>query len=171
MKHLIFRTVTFLAVLMIGTSVTIAATKRHIEAGGTDQDTATIAPASVSTRLATPDPRTGAVVNVSHVPAIEQMIRKVENERLREVKGFRIQIFSGNRGTASRNRAFEIKSILLAKEPTLDVYVTYTSPFWKVRVGNCATHDKAQELRAWMIEQFPDYATETYIVPSTVLVP
>lgn len=133
-------------------------------------DTVPSAP-SAAARLSTPHPSTGATVTVYHDPAIEQMIRRRETERLREVKGFRIQIFSGNRGTTSRNRAFEIKDLLLEKEPTLEVYVTYTSPFWKVRVGNCASHEKAQELRAWMIEQFPDFATETYIVPSTVLVP
>ncbi|MGM9806026.1 MAG: hypothetical protein ACI3Z7_06290 [Candidatus Aphodosoma sp.] len=172
MKRLILKTTAILAAVMMSTSVMTGAAKRHNEYKEAGQaDTSATVSASVSARLAIPDSRTGAVVSVTHTPAIEQMIRKVENDRLREVKGFRIQIFSGNRGTASRNRAFEIKDILLAKEPTLDVYVTYTSPFWKVRVGNCASHDKAQELRAWMIEQFPDYATETYIVPSTVLVP
>ena len=42
-----------------------------------------------------------------------------------------------------------IKDILVSKHPKLadEIYITYTSPFWKVRVGNCATNDKAQELR------------------------
>lgn len=135
--------------------------------------TAADSTASLSTidYLATPDASTGAAVVVSHSAAIEKMISKRENANLREVKGYRIQIFSGNRGTTSRNKAFEIKDVIAEREPTLDVYVTYTSPFWKVRVGNCASHAKAQEMRAWIIERFPEYATETYIVPSTVLVP
>lgn len=121
--------------------------------------------------LLKPHPSTGAMISVHHSYAIEEMIKKEENGHLREVKGFRIQIFSGNKGTTSRNRAFEIKNAISEKEPTLDIYVTYTSPFWKVRVGNCASHDRAQELRSWIIKHFPEYATETYIVPSTVLIP
>ena len=121
--------------------------------------------------LAMPNIVTGAATVVNHTPAIEALIAKKSNANLREAKGYRIQIFSGNRGTVSRNRAFEIKDIISDKEPTLDIYVTYTSPFWKVRLGNCATHEKAQSLRTWIIEQFPEFATETYIVPSQVLIP
>ena len=54
--------------------------------------------------------------------------------------------------------------------PNLPVYVTYTSPFWKVRVGNCVTHDEAQTLRQFLIENFPEFQTETYIVPDQIVV-
>lgn len=167
MKHTIIKAATLLVSMFFGIISIVG--QNTVNTGVSASDSATSV--STSDYLATPDPTTGASVVVNHSAAIERLIQKKENENLREVKGFRIQIFSGNRGTASRNRAFEIKDLLLQKEPTLDVYVTYTSPFWKVRVGNCASHEKAQELRTWMIEQFPDFATETYIVPSTVLVP
>lgn len=162
MKHTTLRSAIAAGVIILGIQNAVAQTP---------DTTAAPVPVSASAILASPDPSTGAVVTVSHAPAVEAMIAKKENANLREVKGYRIQIFSGNRGTQSRNRAFEIKDIIAGKDPTLDVYVTYTSPFWKVRIGNCATHENAQSLRAWMIEQFPEFATETYIVPSTVLVP
>mgnify|MGYP003308965729 CR=1 FL=1 len=72
----------------------------------------------------------------------------------------------------AKSRSFEIKDILVSKHPKLanEIYITYTSPFWKVRIGNCQTNAKAQELRQWIIAEFPEFTTETYIVPSMIYV-
>jgi hypothetical protein len=122
--------------------------------------------------LMTPDPKTGAVMNIYQDDLIYLAIEKGLSGEAEEAKGFRIQIYSSNRGASARERAFEIKDILVSKHPNLadEIYITYTSPFWKVRVGNCATNDKAQELRRWIIAEFPEFTTETYIVPSVIYV-
>ncbi len=122
--------------------------------------------------LETPDPLTGAVMNIYQDSVIFAAIEKKATSDAEEVKGFRIQIFSSNRGASARERAFEIKEILVSKHPNLadEIYITYTSPFWKVRVGNCQTNTKAQELRQWIIAEFPEFTTETYIVPSMIYV-
>ena len=122
--------------------------------------------------LETPDPLTGAVMNIYQDSVIFVAIEKKATSDAEEVKGFRIQIFSSNRGASARERAFEIKEILVSKHPNLadEIYITYTSPFWKVRVGNCQTNAKAQELRQWIIAEFPEFTTETYIVPSMIYV-
>ena len=122
--------------------------------------------------LMTPDPLTGAVMNIYQDSVIFAAIEKKAILEAEEVKGFRIQIFSSNRGASARERAFEIKEILVSKHPNLadEIYITYTSPFWKVRVGNCQTNAKAQELRQWIIAEFPEFTTETYIVPSMIYV-
>jgi hypothetical protein len=122
--------------------------------------------------LMTPDPMTGGVMNIYQDDLIYLAIEKGLSGEAEEAKGFRIQIYSSNRGASARERAFEIKDILVSKHPNLadEIYITYTSPFWKVRVGNCATNDKAQELRRWIIAEFPEFTTETYIVPSVIYV-
>ena len=122
--------------------------------------------------LMTPDSLTGAVINIYQDSLIFVAIDKKISDEAEEVKGFRIQIFSSNRGASARERAFEIKDILVSKHPKLadEIYITYTSPFWKVRVGNCTTNAKAQELRQWIIAEFPEFTTETYIVPSMIYV-
>lgn len=122
--------------------------------------------------LMTPDPSTGAVINIYQDSLILGVIDKGVLSEVQEAKGFRIQIFSSNRGASARERAFEIKDILVSKYPKLadEIYITYTSPFWKVRVGNCQTNAKAQELRQWIIAEFPEFTTETYIVPSMIYV-
>ncbi len=122
--------------------------------------------------LTTPDVLTGAVMNIHQDSAIFLAIEKKISNEAEEVKGFRIQIFSSNRGATARERAFEIKEILVSKHPNLadEIYITYTSPFWKVRIGNCTTNTKAQELRQWIIAEFPEFTTETYIVPSMIYI-
>ena len=122
--------------------------------------------------LMTPDPMTGAVMNIYQDSLILAAIDKGLSAEAQEAKGFRIQIYSSNRGASARERAFEIKNILVSKHPKLadEIYITYTSPFWKVRVGNCQTNAKAQELRQWIIAEFPEFTTETYIVPSMIYV-
>ena len=122
--------------------------------------------------LTAPDLVTGAVINIYQDSAIFLAIEKKISAEAEEVKGFRIQIFSSNRGASARERAFEIKEILVSKHPNLvdEIYITYTSPFWKVRIGNCVTNAKAQELRQWIIAEFPEFTTETYIVPSMIYV-
>ena len=123
-------------------------------------------------QLSVPDALTGAVINVYQDSAIFVAIEKKVSTEAQELKGFRVQIFSSNRGTSARERAFEIKDILVTKHPKLadEIYITYTSPFWKVRIGNCETNAKAQELRQWIIAEFPEFTTETYIVPSMIYV-
>ncbi|MBQ8722533.1 MAG: SPOR domain-containing protein [Paludibacteraceae bacterium] len=122
--------------------------------------------------LMTPDSLTGAVINIYQDSAIYFAIDKKELTEAVEAKGFRIQIYSSNRGAVARERAFEIKDILITKHPQLadEIYITYTSPFWKVRIGNCENNAKAQELRQWIIAEFPEFTTETYIVPSMIYV-
>ena len=122
--------------------------------------------------LMTPDSLTGAVMNIYQDSAIFAVIDKKLLGEAEEMKGFRIQIFSSNRGASARERAFEIKEILVSKHPNLadEIYISYTSPFWKVRIGNCQTNAKAQELRQWIIAEFPEFTTETYIVPSMIYV-
>ena len=122
--------------------------------------------------LSVPDALTGAVINVYQDSFVLATIAKRSVSEAEEVKGFRIQIFSSNKGASARERAFEIKEILVAKHPSLadEIYISYTSPFWKVRIGNCETNAKAQELRRWIIAEFPEFTTETYIVPSMIYV-
>ena len=122
--------------------------------------------------LSVPDALTGAVINVYQDSSVLATIAKRLVSEAEEVKGFRIQIFSSNKGASARERAFEIKEILVSKHPSLadEIYISYTSPFWKVRIGNCETNAKAQELRRWIIAEFPEFTTETYIVPSMIYV-
>lgn len=103
-----------------------------------------------------------------HSAHIDELL-KAQNEqpaRGTTIDGFRVQIFNGNKGPKSRNRAYEIKGELEASAiSNLDIYVLYAVPFWKVQIGNCTTRTEAEELRKTFLERFPDFAADAYIVP------
>ncbi len=120
--------------------------------------------------LATPDSLTEAVALVYQDSLMQQAIERQHEGNNTEVsrRGFRVQLFSSNNVRTARNAAFQVEKTVREKLPHLAVYVTYTSPFWKVRVGNCATNDDAQRLRQYIIEQLPQFQAETYVVPDQI---
>ena len=120
--------------------------------------------------LAAPDSATQANV-VVHQDSIMRTALEAQQVRGNEttMRGFRVQLFSSNNARTAREAAFKVEKTIREKLPHMAVYVTYTSPFWRVRVGNCPTHDDAQRLRQYLIEQLPQLSTETYIVPDQIL--
>lgn len=87
----------------------------------------------------------------------------------KEVSGYRVQIFSSNRQQIAKNEA-----ILLEKEiaPQVDVaiYVTYTPPFWKVRLGDFLTYEEASEFKRIFIQDHPSLIGDTYVVRDQIKV-
>lgn len=120
--------------------------------------------------LAKPDSVTGATVEVFQNAQLEYRIlrQKVQSMTITQ-RGYRVQVFSSNNSQSAREQAFKVEKNLLEKLPNLEVYVTYSAPFWKVRIGNCVTHEEAQLLKESMIGEFPEYQTEMYIVPDRII--
>ncbi len=120
--------------------------------------------------LSAPDSLTEATVIV-HLDSAMQASLEAQQKRGMEkmARGFRVQLFSSNNVRTARDGAFRVEKTIREKLPHLAVYVTYTSPFWKVRVGNCPTNEEAQRLRQYIIEQLPQFSAETYIVPDQIL--
>lgn len=127
---------------------------------------------SVFTLLATPDGPGGAAVIVEQDASIVQRLGLRLNAGGIGVagRGFRVQIFAGNNGQQARTEAFKIERVVMTKHPEMEIYVTYAAPFWKVRVGNCRTNQEAVVLRDLIMEEFPQYKTETYIVPDDIII-
>ena len=72
--------------------------------------------------------------------AVTQLVQKhIElNERVRTIPGYRIQVASLS-GTASKNRAFEMKERLREAYPGVEAYVVFDEPNFKVKVGDFRT--------------------------------
>ena len=84
--------------------------------------------------------------------------------------GFRVQVFSDNKPRTARAEAYKIEDLIRTKHSGLPIYVVYQAPFWKVRVGDCSTDAEAQELRNFILSEFPEMRNETYIVREQVRV-
>lgn len=83
-------------------------------------------------------------------------------------KGYRIQIYSGNDQNRSKKEAFERDAIFRHDFPEIETFITFKSPFWRMRVGNYSSYEEAfKELRR-IKEAFPQYGKETYIVKDDI---
>ncbi len=80
------------------------------------------------------------------------------------VDGYRVQVFSSNaHGTAKRN-AFNIEQKLKSSYPYMPIYISYSSPFWKVRIGDFLTQEEARLFLNELVQNLPELRRETYIV-------
>lgn len=86
-----------------------------------------------------------------------------------EIDGYRVQVFSTNKQQSGKAEALEVEA-LLKDQVNQTIYVQYTSPFWKVRIGDFRTYDEAREYKKIFVLQFPDLQGNTYIVRDKVQV-
>jgi len=82
------------------------------------------------------------------------------------VQGFRVEIFFSSDLNA-RQKAQNIKSEFLAAYPDYNVYITYASPDFKVRVGNFRTKNEALKVMNEIQGQFP----KAFVVPDLIELP
>ena len=126
--------------------------------------------------LATPDSISKATVKLHQDKRIENLVVGRKNitvtgsgsHETKTVSGYRVQVFSSNTQRTAKNEAFRKESQIKEEFPDLQVYVNYTSPFWKVRVGDFRTQAQAQSCRAELIAAFPGIRSEAYVVKEQV---
>ena len=66
-------------------------------------------------------------------------------------KGYRVQIIS----TTNRDEASKVKSEALARFNDQKAYLTYHSPYFKVRIGNFIKKDDAEKFRQQLNKYYP----------------
>ncbi len=111
---------------------------------------------------------TGGTIHIQQPLLLEQRLARenIESDRKNSatISVYRVQLFSDNRIKTAKEEA-EAKSVLVRNTyPELEVLVTYTSPFWRVRVGNYHSYEEANTAMRQMKEKFPDMASEMRIV-------
>lgn len=98
-------------------------------------------------------------------------IEKTDDALFLKIQGFRTQVFSGNNQRKSKDEAFRKEKEIKELFPDVPTYVTYTAPFWKLRVGDFRSHEEAYHLMRQLMDAFPSYAKEMYIVKEEVKIP
>ena len=88
-----------------------------------------------------------------------------------KVQGYRTQVFSGNNQRASKDEAFNKEKDINELFPDVPTYVTYTAPFWKLRVGDFRSHEEAYHMMRLLMKAFPSYGKEMYIVREEIRIP
>lgn len=119
-------------------------------------------------------------VIVNQSPAIRNLVgarmhgadvEKTGDEAFLKIQGYRTQVFSGNNQRKSKDEAFEKEKMIKELFPNVPTYVTYTAPFWKLRVGDFRSHEEAYHMQRLLMTAFPDFGKEMYIVREEVKIP
>lgn len=85
-----------------------------------------------------------------------------------KVKGFKIQVYSGNNQQRSKREAESKQAQVREAFPDLETVVSFHSPVWRLRVGNFLTREDADEMLIEMRKAFPGFGREMYVVSDTV---
>jgi len=101
---------------------------------------------------------------------IEKIVIENSTTLNTEVQGYRVQVFSSNAHRTAKDEAFKLEQRLSQVFPDHKVYVTYSSPFWKVRMGDFYTQEAARTFMDELLGTFPSLRKETYTVRDRITV-
>lgn len=87
------------------------------------------------------------------------------------MRGFRIQVFSGNEQRKSRDEAHSKQRLINNAFEDLETDVYFKSPRWILRAGNFRTRHEADVVMKQIMKQFPSFGKEMYIISDTVKIP
>lgn len=82
------------------------------------------------------------------------IVNQQNNYNKKNIDGYRIQIYSGS-GVAAKKEALDSKVKFLSQFPNEKVYVVYSAPFWRVRIGDYRFRSEAMTLLGKVKRQFP----------------
>lgn len=99
---------------------------------------------------------------VMHEPqAIASLMKEYAGTK-QPLKGYRVQIFLGE-----RNKAEDIRRAFLLKHPQIPAYLSYLAPNFRVRVGDELQKMDGEQLRLELRDEFPGL----YVVPDDIELP
>lgn len=88
-------------------------------------------------------------------PRIDMLIQKqryLNTLALRNIVGYRVQVIS----TIDRGKASDARAKLMRQFPEYHTYLTYQSPYFRVRIGDFIQKDSAQSLQSKLEQYFPN---------------
>ena len=77
--------------------------------------------------------------------------------------GYRVQVYSNNNARKAKTEAFELEAVLLEQFPEVKCYVTYSAPFWKVRLGDFSNYAEAVVFSKKIKRTLPKLANEVIV--------
>ncbi|WP_455497812.1 SPOR domain-containing protein [Coprobacter sp.] len=86
------------------------------------------------------------------------------------VRGYRIQVFSDNNQRRSKDEANQKAAMIKGVDPGLATYITFTSPFWRLRVGDFRSFEEANLKLIELKSAFPQFH-EMRVVKDVIRLP
>lgn len=78
--------------------------------------------------------------------------------------GYRVQVFSDNNPRTAKGEAQSKAAAIGEAFPQWATYITYDSPYWRLRVGDFRTYDDATHAVVELKNAFPAYRRELRVV-------
>jgi hypothetical protein len=78
--------------------------------------------------------------------------------------GYRIQVYMGNNQKKSKSEALKREEMIKEKYPDLPAYLSFVSPFWRLRIGDFRTHTEALVSMRELLTDFPELKGQVYVV-------
>ncbi len=151
--------ITIVAVMML----TVIPAKADVEPDGTIVEHITdggkniiIQPAALGERL-----EPGAAPAVTDKPADNRPSHG-------RMAGYRVQVFSDNNVRTAKSEARTKSRNISARFPQYKTYVMYTSPYWRLKVGDFRNKQDADEAAEELRRAFPAYSKEIRVVRDRV---
>lgn len=98
--------------------------------------------------------------------------REKEDQTARPVNGrmagYRVQVFSDNNARTAKNEARSKQRVISSRFPNYQTYVMYTSPYWRLKVGDFKTQKEANAAADELRKAFPSYSKEIRVVRDRV---
>ncbi len=82
--------------------------------------------------------------------------------------GYRVQVFSDNNARTAKAEANTKQRLISSRFPQYQTYVMYTSPYWRLKVGDFRTQQEATAAADELRKAFPSYSKEIRVVRDRV---
>lgn len=106
------------------------------------------------------------------LPVESPVEEEVKEEPVRPVNGrmagYRVQVFSDNNARTAKNEARSKQRVISSRFPKYQTYVMYTSPYWRLKVGDFRTQQEANAAADELRKAFPSYSKEIRVVRDRV---
>lgn len=84
------------------------------------------------------------------------------------VVGYRVQVYADNNSRTAKGEARQRERALSSSFPLYATYVTYASPYWRLRVGDFRSQYEAEKAADEIRRAFPGYSKEVRVVRDRV---
>lgn len=85
--------------------------------------------------------------------------------------GYRVQVFSDSNQRTAKNEARTKQRSVASRFSKYPIYVTFASPYWRVKVGDFVKMEEAEELAKKIRRAFPSFAREVRVVRDRINLP
>ncbi len=107
-------------------------------------------------------------VNIHQSQSIQNLLvkekNKGKNKNIKTYAGYRVQAYMGNSQRTAKAEATSREKKIALRFPEWETYLTFNSPFWRLRVGNFRTHADAMVLARQIKAAFPHIEGDIYVV-------